>query len=70
MGELPKGWNILDTIDEKEESSDEDLPLVPALSPEEKSFQEAVYAYMNKQGLYFYFHHSYFDLISKMLSKI
>lgn len=53
MGELPKGWNILDTIDEKEESSDEDLPLAPVLSSEAKAFQDAVYVFMNKQGLYF-----------------
>ena len=30
FGELPKGWNILDTIDEKE-SSDEDTSSTPSL---------------------------------------
>lgn len=50
MGELPKGWNILDTIDEKEESSDEDVPTTPILSPEDKAFQESVYSFMAKQG--------------------
>lgn len=50
MGELPKGWNILDTIDEKEESSDEDIPSAPVLSSEDKAFQDALYGFMNKQG--------------------
>ena len=50
MGELPKGWNILDTIDEKEESSDEDLPSTPVLSAEDKSFQETLYSFLSKQG--------------------
>ena len=50
MGELPKGWNILDTIDEKEESSDEDLPTALVMSAEDKNFQEIVYSFMSKQG--------------------
>ena len=50
MGELPKGWNILDTIDEKEESSDEDLPTALVMSAEDKQFQEMVYSFMSKQG--------------------
>ncbi|XP_066923848.1 AT-rich interactive domain-containing protein 4B-like [Clytia hemisphaerica] len=50
MGELPKGWNILDTIDEKEESSDEDLPSTPVLSAEDKSFHETLYSFLSKQG--------------------
>lgn len=52
LGELPKGWNILDTIDEKEESSDDDTPapLVPNLSPDARAFQENIYSFMSKRG--------------------
>lgn len=52
LGELPKGWNILDTIDEKEESSDDDVsaPLVPVLSSDAKAFQDNVYSFMSRQG--------------------
>ena len=45
MGELPKGWNILDTIDEKDDTSDEETiqPVLPQLSEEDKSFQQTIY---------------------------
>lgn len=53
FGELPKGWNILDTIDEKESSDEDgsaqvissDLPL------ESKTFHEMIYSFMSRQGM-------------------
>ncbi|XP_065662235.1 AT-rich interactive domain-containing protein 4B isoform X2 [Hydra vulgaris] len=50
LGELPKGWNILDIIDEKEDSSDDDISLSQTLSSETKIFLQNLYSFMEQNG--------------------
>lgn len=66
MGELPKGWNILDTIDEKDDTSDEETiqPVLPQLSEEDKSFQQTIYDFLSKKGMIFLLRITVFPVIS------
>ena len=50
LGELPKGWNVLDTIDEKDSSDEDSLLMLSGAGGNSKTFSEMVSAFMAHQG--------------------